>query len=485
MSDQQHKVTLQQALDIAIQHHTAGRLSQAENIYQQVLENDPKQPVALNLMGVIAHQKGEDEVAVDLITRALTEMPVYAEAHNNLGLALHGLGRFEDAAANHQKAIDLKPDYPEAHYNLGNTFQGLGELNEAIASYHTALRLKPDYAKAHNNLGNALQDLGEHEQALVSFQAALALKPDLADALVNLGATYLQLGEPAKAIASYHRAIEIRPDHILGQIRLGLAQHSRRDFRLFQAKNLECLYALERYDDFYRSLDKVIQVDKENVRVAAISAFTSQQLKREDPYPFCQNPLRFVHTSPVRDIADNADDLVADLISHSSDNGDTSVSGKGDTGKTFQTQDDLFLNPTKTCRILNLVLRQEIKRYYTRHKSESCLFIASWPKTYRLKAWFTRMSKDQTRPCHSHPDRWLSGFMRLQSTDTEGRGQEKSTFTLHGYDYPILNSQYPQIASAPKMGDIALFPASLFYKSAPTSSEHESPYIWFEMLKSI
>ena len=70
MSEPQQTLTMQQALDLAIQHHTAGRLSQAESIYQQILQSNPEQPTALHLLGVIAHQAGKNDVAVDLITKA-------------------------------------------------------------------------------------------------------------------------------------------------------------------------------------------------------------------------------------------------------------------------------------------------------------------------------------------------------------------------------------------------------------------------------
>ena len=56
MSEQQQTLTIQQALDLAVQHHNEGRLSQAEIIYQQILRSDPNQPIALHLLGVIAHQ---------------------------------------------------------------------------------------------------------------------------------------------------------------------------------------------------------------------------------------------------------------------------------------------------------------------------------------------------------------------------------------------------------------------------------------------
>ena len=51
-------MTIQQAIDLALQHHMAGRLPQAESIHQQILQSNPNQPVALHLLGVIACQTG-------------------------------------------------------------------------------------------------------------------------------------------------------------------------------------------------------------------------------------------------------------------------------------------------------------------------------------------------------------------------------------------------------------------------------------------
>ena len=75
MSEQQQTLTIQQAIDLAVQHHTAGHLPQAENIFQPILQADPNQPVALHLLGVIAHQVGKNDIAADLITRTLAIKP--------------------------------------------------------------------------------------------------------------------------------------------------------------------------------------------------------------------------------------------------------------------------------------------------------------------------------------------------------------------------------------------------------------------------
>ncbi len=148
----QQSLTIQHALESALQHHASGRLPQAESIYQGILQTDPNQPVALHLLGVIAHQVGKNDIAVDLITKALTIKPDYAEAHNNLGLSLQDLGKLDEAIASYRKALTIRPNFAEAQNNLGNALKDIGKLDEAVTSYHRAVAIKPDYAKAHSNL---------------------------------------------------------------------------------------------------------------------------------------------------------------------------------------------------------------------------------------------------------------------------------------------------------------------------------------------
>ena len=94
-SPEQQMLTTQQALDYAVRHHKAGRLPEAERIYQQILQAKPNRPDALHLHGVISHQRGKNEVAVDLITKAIAIKPDYAPAHNNLGNAFRELGKLD------------------------------------------------------------------------------------------------------------------------------------------------------------------------------------------------------------------------------------------------------------------------------------------------------------------------------------------------------------------------------------------------------
>ena len=56
--------TISEALAIAVQHHQAGRLQQAEQIYRNILAVEPNNANAIHLLGLIAYQVGRHEVAV-------------------------------------------------------------------------------------------------------------------------------------------------------------------------------------------------------------------------------------------------------------------------------------------------------------------------------------------------------------------------------------------------------------------------------------
>ena len=163
-------------IDRALRHHAAGRLPEAGRLYQRILLADPHQPVALHMFGVIAHQRGNNEVAVDLISKALAAQPDYADAHSNLGAVFQSLGKLDEAAASYEKALAIRPDFAEAHYNLGNVLRLLGRLDEAVAAFEKALTLRPDYGEAMNNLGSALRYLGRLHEAQAIFERYLRLR---------------------------------------------------------------------------------------------------------------------------------------------------------------------------------------------------------------------------------------------------------------------------------------------------------------------
>jgi protein O-GlcNAc transferase len=217
----ERQLTLEDALDLARQHHQSGRLDQAERLYGAVLPQSPGRADAWHLAGVCSHQRGDHTTAVVRIQRAVELDPHNPGYRNNLGLALKALHRFDQAIASFQHALRLNPQYATAHVSLGNILKDQGELDQAAAHFRIALTHKPELAEAHNNLANVLKRLGRHQDAVTHYQTALRIRPELPEAHHNLGNTLKEQGRLEEAVASYQQALRIKPDYPEACLHLG------------------------------------------------------------------------------------------------------------------------------------------------------------------------------------------------------------------------------------------------------------------------
>ena len=216
-------MNIQQAFELALQHHQSGRLVEAGRIYREVLGAKPDHPGALHLLGLIECQQGRDAIGAEWIARAIALNPSSAEYHNNHGLALARSGRSDEAIAAHRRAIQLQPAFAEAHSNLGNALAARGLLEEAIAEYRRAIQSKPDYAQGQNNLGIALATQGSLDEAVAAYERALALEPGYAAALANMGSALTAQHRNDEAAAAFRRAIALVPDFAEAHHNLGNA----------------------------------------------------------------------------------------------------------------------------------------------------------------------------------------------------------------------------------------------------------------------
>jgi protein O-GlcNAc transferase len=217
------QVRTDQAMQLAVQHHQAGKLAEAEKIYRQVLSREPRNPGALHLLGVIALQTGQLDAAIELIRKAIAIDPAAAEFHLNLGNALRSSGLLDQAVAAYRQALRLRPSHAQAHNNLGNALRELGLLDEAIAAYRRALQIAPALAEAHANLGSSLHDKGQLDEAIAAYRECLRLKPDYAVAHNNLGIALRDQGLLDDAVASYRQAVRFKPDYADAHNNLALA----------------------------------------------------------------------------------------------------------------------------------------------------------------------------------------------------------------------------------------------------------------------
>lgn len=203
--------TTHQLLSLALEHHQCGRLREAESVCRQILSGEADQPDAFHLLGLIAHQRGNNKAARDLIERAIAIEPL-ADYYCTLGLVFAAEGGHDEAIAAYNQALEKRPDRFDAWANLGNALKMKGKLPEAIDAYERAATQRPDVAAVQNNLAVALKDAGRHAEAVPRFEAAARLWPDAPGIWSNLGNVLKEMGRLTESKAAYRKAIELQPD---------------------------------------------------------------------------------------------------------------------------------------------------------------------------------------------------------------------------------------------------------------------------------
>ncbi len=201
------QATLQQGLDL----YRAGKLDEAERIYRQHLEVNPRDGDARHLLGLIALARGRLDSAIDELRMAVECNPTVGMYHLSLGKACRSAGRGDEALQAFREAARWEPQSATAHNELGSALREARQSAQAEREYREAVRLDPAMAAAHNNLGNVLQDGRRFGEAIRSFQTAAALAPDSAEVQFNLGNCHQAQENHADAIAAYRRAIQLRP----------------------------------------------------------------------------------------------------------------------------------------------------------------------------------------------------------------------------------------------------------------------------------
>jgi predicted O-linked N-acetylglucosamine transferase (SPINDLY family) len=207
-------ISIENALQAALEHHTAGRLPEAEALYRQILTQNPTHADALHRLGVIAFQTGQDAAAIDLIRKAIAVQPNDAAYHLNLANALRRSGDFETAIASYSKAIQLRPDLFEAPHNLAKLLREQGKLDDAIAVLTRVLQINPHLPEIHNALGLVYRLQSKLSDAAAEYTKALELRPDVPRVLNNLANVLKEQGKLDEALACYDRALALKPDDV-------------------------------------------------------------------------------------------------------------------------------------------------------------------------------------------------------------------------------------------------------------------------------
>ena len=481
-----------QAIQRLIQALNNGQLAQAESEAKHLISQHADTFVLHHVLALALDGQGKFAEAVTSYQQAIKLQPKTADLHFNCGIALANINQLAAAEASYREAIRLNANFFEAHGSLGACLQRQGKLDEAIESYLTGLKINAQDARGHFNLGTALRDKGALDEAIKSYLKAISLFPNYTDAHNNVGETFRDQGNMQAAVKAYQAALSLNPQHARANYNMAefLVMSQKLDDAIayfetsqlddWQTRILYCLYKSKKFDDFKtKRADFMRQAPHTSPFLATLSTHYSLNFNEPDPYNFCKNGLDFVYHKAMPALAANSPLLLALLndIHHA----DIAERKQGRLTNGQQSAGNLFKRPEASFQQLAELIKQAFLAYQQTFAGADCELIQSFPSELEFtSSWYVKMQSGGHLSAHIHEIGWISGAVYLAMPASDGNAGAFE-YGLHGDDYPMLGAQFSAKSVLPKVGDIILFPSSLFHRSIPFDSSQERICIAFDL----
>lgn len=215
--------------DAAIAHRR-GDAAKAKRLYRKVLKARPGHFKALRLSGALAHETGDFDEAIRLLSAAVRHAPPdETGAVEDLGLLHLQTGELDKAEALLRRALTIDPHSLVALTRLGTTLLTCGRGPEAVETLERAREIDARDPQLAYALAHALLESREFARAVAAADAALAIDARDAGSLLVKGVALHQLERYADAEEALAQAVSLAGDDPSGWTHLGRARLARGD----------------------------------------------------------------------------------------------------------------------------------------------------------------------------------------------------------------------------------------------------------------
>jgi tetratricopeptide (TPR) repeat protein len=166
----------QSARDVAIER---ARIMMAEkrydagiHAYEDLLKNEPKNAVFMNMIGIAYLNMGNYALAKKNFERSTKADKKYASAVNNLGMVWYQQKNYRRAIREYQRAVVIAPGLGGTHANLGYAYYKTQKYAEAAAEFRKALEIDPHTFDHNERVGTMMQDRSVENKGLFFFMMA-------------------------------------------------------------------------------------------------------------------------------------------------------------------------------------------------------------------------------------------------------------------------------------------------------------------------
>ncbi len=195
---------------------TLGQPGLAREAYGLVGEEDPSFVAAELGRAALLRGEGENEAALEVLSRLASDLPDRPEVQSSLGDLLRVMERHAEAEAAYDRAIELSAEDASPlwyiHFARGLAREAGGDWPGAEADLRRSLELRADQPQVLNHLGYSLVERGEKlPEALEMLERAVAVRPDSGAIVDSLGWALFKLGRHAEAVEQLELAATLLP----------------------------------------------------------------------------------------------------------------------------------------------------------------------------------------------------------------------------------------------------------------------------------
>jgi tetratricopeptide (TPR) repeat protein len=230
---------LKQLILLGREHYTKREFDRAEYLLRQVVAETDRHADVFEMLGVIAHGRGDFVEAERHFEHAVSLNPNYTEAQLNLMVTYNDLGKYEKARdvyaqIRHRGSNGAARNDPFARGKIANmhaetaqAYLDLGMTQEAIRELERSITLCPSFVDLRTRLAVLYRESGSVDLAKRQLELALQQNPNFVPARQTLAVILLTHGDHDGAILELERAIASDPENRSAQMYLRLARSQR------------------------------------------------------------------------------------------------------------------------------------------------------------------------------------------------------------------------------------------------------------------
>ena len=137
------ELNLNKALSKALDLHRNGSLDKADEIYLEILKNNPNDFDSNHLHGVVLAQKKDYQASINYYEKAYKINKSNCELLNNYGISLKNLKEYDKSINILNSAIRSDAKFIKSYINLGNCYAVQKKYDEALEIFNQGRKIDP------------------------------------------------------------------------------------------------------------------------------------------------------------------------------------------------------------------------------------------------------------------------------------------------------------------------------------------------------